>query len=91
MPFQKIVISRWLEELAVNQFGDTNVLHVPNGVDLAQFRAPERAKQKAPTVGILYGAWRTMGFRKPLEFDPIESGDEATPMPTPANHEVKNV
>lgn len=54
MPFHKIVISRWLKELAATRFGDYNVSHVPNSVDLAQFHAPMRTKQHEPTVGVLY-------------------------------------
>lgn len=49
----KIVISKWLVDVA-RSFGDDNVTHVPNSVDLAQFYAPPRRKQACPTVGFLY-------------------------------------
>jgi glycosyltransferase involved in cell wall biosynthesis len=53
LPFQKIVISRWLKDLAVEKFGDTHAAHVPNSVDTAQFFAPARGMQAVPTVGFL--------------------------------------
>lgn len=56
LPFQKIVISRWLRELATTRFGDPNTIHVPNSVDLDQFHAPSRDLHPAPTIGFLYHA-----------------------------------
>jgi glycosyltransferase involved in cell wall biosynthesis len=53
LPFQKIVISRWLEQLAVDKFGDSRSAHVPNSVDTAQFFAPPRPMQAVPTVGFM--------------------------------------
>jgi len=42
-------------------------------------------------LGVLYGAWRTSGFRKPIEFARIESdGDPARPA-EPTQPEIKNV
>lgn len=54
MPFQKIVVARWLKELAATRFGDPGAILVPVGVDPAQFNAPPRGKQAAPTVGFLF-------------------------------------
>ncbi len=54
MPMHKITISKWLVELAREKFGDTAVSHVPNSVDLEQFKAEPRPKQRVPTVGFLY-------------------------------------
>jgi len=53
LPFQKVVISRWLKQLALDKFGDSNVAHVPNSVDTTQFFAPPRQMQAVPTVGFL--------------------------------------
>jgi len=58
LPFQKIVVSRWLQDLAATKFGDPGALLVPNGVDLEQFHAPARAKGAEPTLGFLY--WWTV-------------------------------
>ena len=44
LPFHRIVISRWLEELAETRFGDARVSHVPNSVDTAQFHAAPRPR-----------------------------------------------
>jgi len=54
LPTHKIVISKWLTELAGDRFGITDASHVPNAVDLDQFHAPPRGKQAVPTVGFLY-------------------------------------
>lgn len=53
LPFQKIVISRWLQKLALDKFGDDKVAHVPNSVETTQFFAPPRTMQPVPTVGFL--------------------------------------
>lgn len=55
LPLRKIVISDWMVKLSKDRFGDPDVFHVPNGVDMLQFNAPPRDKQVKPTVGILYG------------------------------------
>ena len=61
MPMHKILISKWLIELAREKFGDANVSHVPNSVDQNQFFAAPRGKQKVPTVGLLYSNSRFKG------------------------------
>jgi glycosyltransferase involved in cell wall biosynthesis len=63
MDFHKIVISRWLVDLAREKFGDAQVSHVPNSVDTALFHAPRRGKQSPPTVGLLYShsPFKTVG------------------------------
>jgi len=50
----KIVVSKWLKELARARFDDTEARLVPIGIDTEQFNAPVRGKQAAPTVGLLY-------------------------------------
>jgi glycosyltransferase involved in cell wall biosynthesis len=54
LPLRKIVISRWLADLAKEKFGDSEVAHVPNSVDTQLFHAAPRGKQSRPTVGLLY-------------------------------------
>jgi glycosyltransferase involved in cell wall biosynthesis len=53
LPFQKIVISKWLKKLAVERFHDAEAAHVPNSVDVEQFFAPPRGMHAVPTVGFL--------------------------------------
>lgn len=67
LPLRKIVISQWMMELARQRFGDHDVLHVPNSVDLEQFHAPERGKQVVPTVGLLYATLHLKGVDVSLE------------------------
>jgi len=54
LPFHKIVIANWLGRLMLHEYGDGETDLVPNSVDQAQFFAPARTKQKAPTIGFLY-------------------------------------
>ncbi|MBB4382488.1 glycosyltransferase involved in cell wall biosynthesis [Bradyrhizobium sp. SBR1B] len=57
----KIVVSKWLADLARDRFGDKNVHLIPNSVDTEQFHAPARDKQKIPTVGMLYSTLHLRG------------------------------
>jgi glycosyltransferase involved in cell wall biosynthesis len=54
LPLHKIVVSKWLVDLARDRFGDLNVHCVANSVDREQFHAPARGKQETPTVGMVY-------------------------------------
>ena len=54
LPMHKITISKWLVDLAREEYGDTDVSWVPNSVDMTQFHAPPRGRQPNPTVGLLY-------------------------------------
>jgi glycosyltransferase involved in cell wall biosynthesis len=60
LPFHRIVISRWLADLARERYGDAHTSLVPNAVDHDQFYAPPRGRAVAPTVGLLYS---TVGFK----------------------------
>ncbi len=54
LPMHKVLVAQWLEPL-LREHGVTDELTVvPNAVDAAQFRAPPRGKQAAPTVGMMY-------------------------------------
>jgi glycosyltransferase involved in cell wall biosynthesis len=61
LPLHKIVVSKWLVDLARERFGDSKVYYVPNSVDTAQFHAPERSQQERPTVGLLYSTLHLRG------------------------------
>ncbi len=61
LPLHKIVVSKWLVDLARDRFGDLNVHLVPNSVDTEQFHAPVRGKREKPTVGILYSTLHLRG------------------------------
>jgi glycosyltransferase involved in cell wall biosynthesis len=54
LPMHKIVISRWLENIARQKFGDTDVSYVPNSVDMSLFNAPPRPRRPKPTLGFVY-------------------------------------
>jgi glycosyltransferase involved in cell wall biosynthesis len=57
LPMYKITISRWLSEMLKNEFGASRMAVVPNSVDLKQFNAPPRGKQRRPTVGLVYSSY----------------------------------
>ena len=54
-PFKKLVIARWLQNLMADQYGDSEAVLVPNGVDWTQFNFQAREKQGIPTIGMLFG------------------------------------
>lgn len=54
LPMRKLVVARWLQELAAQRFDDPTAIHVPNGIDLHQFDAPPRGLHTHPTVGLMY-------------------------------------
>jgi glycosyltransferase involved in cell wall biosynthesis len=56
LPLRKIAVSQWLVDVARQRYGDGRAILVPNSVDLGLFHAPPRAKQRTPTVGMMYHA-----------------------------------
>jgi glycosyltransferase involved in cell wall biosynthesis len=61
LSLKKITIAPWLTELAKNEFGDSDVVTVPNAADTDLFFAPPRGKQATPTVGFMYSTVRFKG------------------------------
>lgn len=60
LPMQKLVVARWLQQLAAQRFGDPAAVLVSNGVDLELFDAPQRPPHDPPAVGVMYStlAWK---------------------------------
>jgi glycosyltransferase involved in cell wall biosynthesis len=54
LPVQKLAISKWLQRLMRERFGDGEAVLVPNGVDRRVFHSSPRGKQVTPTVGFQY-------------------------------------
>jgi glycosyltransferase involved in cell wall biosynthesis len=61
LPMQKIVVARWLADLARDEFDDKTAVLVPNAVDLAQFAVPPRDRRPVPSVGLLYSSHHFKG------------------------------
>ncbi|MCG8587333.1 MAG: glycosyltransferase family 4 protein [Pirellulales bacterium] len=61
LPLVKITISKWLQELMRDEFGDDDVAVVKNSVDTEMFFARARDKQSIPTVGMLYAEPKVKG------------------------------
>ena len=53
-PTFKITISGWLEDLLRKEFGNNNVVRIPNSVDTKQFDAAPRNRKEPPTIGMIY-------------------------------------
>lgn len=54
LPLEKIAVSEYIARMLAENHGIRDVAVVPNAVDLTQFHAPPRQKNKALTVGFLY-------------------------------------
>ena len=76
-PMQKIVVSRWLLDLARDRFGDNTAAWVPNGVDREQFFASPRGDRAAPTVGFAYSNTDWKGCD--IAFEVVRRAREAIP------------
>lgn len=65
LPLRKVVISRWLLELANELDPAGEVAYVPNGMDLDSFRVRVPIAEREPnTVGMLFheSSWKGTGF-----------------------------
>lgn len=67
LPLSKIVVSRWLQRIMEDDYGDRTSVLVPNAIDHAHFTAPVREKQPVPTVGFMYGPGSIKGTDIALE------------------------
>lgn len=76
-PMRKIVVARWLQDIAKERFGDDTALVVTNGIDLEQFDAPPRAMHHPPAVGLMYSSrpWKGVG----VAFDAIRRARKVIP------------
>jgi len=54
LPLQKIVVSQWLMEIMQQEYGQSHVIRITNGIDTQRFHAPLRHQQPQPTFGFLY-------------------------------------
>lgn len=54
LPLKKIVVSKWLQDVMAEEYGDRETILVPNAVNRMQFWAAPREKNETPTVGLLY-------------------------------------
>lgn len=76
LPMRKITISRWLETLLAEQFGQPSAL-VPNGVDRALFYSDEREMPDPFTVGFVYANNPRKGTD--IAIDAVKLAREAMP------------
>jgi glycosyltransferase involved in cell wall biosynthesis len=58
LPLYKVVIARWLLERAAAQ-GLTDVVHIPNAIDLERFRVTRPVDARPPRVAMLLSSWHT--------------------------------
>jgi glycosyltransferase involved in cell wall biosynthesis len=67
LPLQRVVVARWLADVARDRYGVRDVVVVPNGVDTDLFHAPQRLKQRVPTVGTMFSLVSFKGCDVALE------------------------
>ena len=67
LPFYRITIAEWLVKLGRDGYGIDQVALVPNGVDMEQFTAPPRSKQRTPVVGVMFSTAHFKGTEIALE------------------------
>jgi glycosyltransferase involved in cell wall biosynthesis len=67
LPMHKITIAQWLVDLGGHRCPGDVIDLVPNSVDLEQFNAPARGKQKDRTVGLMYSEAEFKGTDIALE------------------------
>lgn len=56
MPHEKITISKWLENILVEQLGTKKPILVTNGVETNLFSCPPRTIPESPTFGFVYSS-----------------------------------
>lgn len=59
--FHRVVVARWLLDLARDRYGCHDVHLINNGVDVGFFDAPPRGKQNGLTVGTMYSSLKFKG------------------------------
>jgi glycosyltransferase involved in cell wall biosynthesis len=52
--FYQITVAQWIADILISKYNKKNVEVIGNGVDLNQFFAPKRTKNKQFTVGVMY-------------------------------------
>jgi glycosyltransferase involved in cell wall biosynthesis len=77
LPMHKIAVSQWLIDIMADEYNDTEVSRVANGVDTELFHATPREKQTVPTVGVLYTAVPRKGCD--LAFQAVEIARKGIP------------
>jgi glycosyltransferase involved in cell wall biosynthesis len=66
MPLKKIVISRWLEEVALSM--GQNARYIPNGIDFSRFTTTQAINKRDPrTIGMLYHVHDWKGSAQGIE------------------------
>ena len=97
LPLRKIVISKWLQDIMAETYGDKTCLKVGNAVDIQKFATPTRSKSPRPTVGLIYSSFGIKGAKTAIEAierlrkqNPMirivafGSGDESKALPLPS-------
>lgn len=67
MPLKKIVISHWLEEIAL-KMGENTITHIPNGLDFKHFHITQSIEKRDPMrIGMLYSPTDWKGSKDGIE------------------------
>ncbi|MFC1876753.1 glycosyltransferase family 4 protein [Thermodesulfobacteriota bacterium] len=77
LPLKKIVVSKWLMDIMIEEYEDKEVSLVPNSVDYNIFNAPERERQSTLTIGFMYSPLPFKGCD--IIFDALKTAREKIP------------
>lgn len=64
LPIQKIVVSRWLQAIAQDEYGDHDAILVPNGLDTDHFRFVERERNRRWIIGAMASSLKPTSFKR---------------------------
>ncbi|MFG0244499.1 MAG: glycosyltransferase family 4 protein [Phycisphaerales bacterium JB052] len=64
LPIPKIVVSRWLQDIARDEYGDHGAILVPNGLDTDHFRFVDRGLSGKRVVGAMSGSMGHASFKR---------------------------
>ena len=62
LPFQKIVVAKWLQRVMEEEYGGPVISCISNAVDHCEFYAEPRGMRHRPTVGFLYSPMPSKGL-----------------------------
>ncbi len=64
LPIPKIVVSRWLKDIARDEYGDPDAILVPNGLDTEHFRFVDRARSGKRVIGAMASGMGANNFKR---------------------------
>lgn len=64
LPIPKIVVSKWLQDIAHDKYGDKDAILVPNGIDTEHFRYVDRVRSDQMVIGAMASGMGRRSFKR---------------------------